>query len=65
MTRYFIRSRHLAAKVHGGRVNIAFREMTAAEAEPHIRAKEKREAIRDTAGKGRSATPSIWPGCSE
>ena len=43
-TRYFVRSRHLAAKVAGHRVNIAFREMEAAEAEPHLRTVEKREA---------------------
>lgn len=49
-TRYFVRSRHLAARVAGKRVNIAFRELLAAEAEPHIKAKElkaKREAERD------------------
>lgn len=49
-TRYFIRSREVAKKVSGGRVNIGFREMTAEEAEPHLRAKERkarREAERD------------------
>jgi hypothetical protein len=42
-TRYFVRSRHLAARVAGKRVNIAFREMTAEEAEPHLRTVEKKE----------------------
>lgn len=49
-TRYFVRSRHLARRVTGKAVNIAFRELTAEEAEPHLRAKErkeKREAERD------------------
>jgi hypothetical protein len=42
-TRYFIRSREVAKKLAGGRVNIGFREMTAEEAEPHIRSRERKE----------------------
>lgn len=42
-TRYFIRSRHLARKVTGQAVNIAFRELTAEEAEPHLKSKERKE----------------------
>lgn len=42
-TRYFIHSRRLCTKVAGHYVNIGMREMTAEEAEPHLRAREKRE----------------------
>jgi hypothetical protein len=42
--RYFIHSRRLCSKVAGKTVNIGMREMTAEEALPHLRARDKREA---------------------
>lgn len=42
-TRYFIRSRRLARKLTGLVVQVAMREMDAEEAEPHLRAQERRE----------------------
>jgi hypothetical protein len=44
MTRYFIHSRRLARQVSGNpNVAVGLRELDVAEAEPHLKAKEKKE----------------------